>query len=250
MLSKRIGVCAADAASALRAQDIAKRLELPFVTQTDEIDVALMVSESQAWMRRLTQPVLDWHIDFLSPAYREKRAKRTRKNDTLARAIGLHKKASSRVLDMSAGLGKDAYWIAYCGASVTLIERNPILAFLLKEAIDALRADPIEGAIGERMTVIHTDAVSFLETINAGQFDVAYYDPMFMPRRKSALVKKDMQIMHDLLGEDPADQLVEKALAKIPCLVVKRAKSDPVYHASLHHDAQTGTTRYEIYRKN
>jgi 16S rRNA (guanine1516-N2)-methyltransferase len=250
MSFKRIGVCAADEASESRAQDIAKRLALPFMTQTDDVDVALMVSESQAWMRRFSKPVIDWHIDFLSPLYREKRAKRTRKNDTLARALGLHKKVESRVLDMSAGLGKDAYWIAYCGASVTLIERNPILAYLLEEAIKALRADPIENAVGERMTLVHADASTYLDTVKIGEFDVAYYDPMFMPRRKSALVKKDMQIMHDLLGEDPAAQLLEKALAKIPCFVVKRAKADPPYHSLMHHDAQTGTTRYEIYRKS
>ncbi|MFI4957348.1 MAG: class I SAM-dependent methyltransferase [Gammaproteobacteria bacterium] len=249
MLFNRSGVCAADAASVTRAQDIATRLDLPYSVEADQFDVALMVSENESWLRRFSKPVMDWHIDFLSPAYREKRAKRTRKNDTLSRALGLHKKAQSRVLDMSAGLGKDAYWIAYCGASVTLIERNPILAFLLEEAIHALRLDPIEGAIGNRMTLVKADASSFLETVNAGQFDVAYYDPMFMPRRKSALVKKDMQIMHDLLGEDPMANLLEKTLEKIPCLVVKRAKSDPPYHPSMHHDAQTGTTRYEIYRK-
>jgi 16S rRNA (guanine1516-N2)-methyltransferase len=148
---------------------------------------------------------------------------------------------------MSAGLGKDAHWIAYCGATVTLLERNPVLALLLQEAVDALRQDPDESAIGKRMAVIKTDAEAFLESLTSGTFDVAYYDPMFLPRQKSALVKKDMQIMHLLLGEEPSSDILLKVLDKIPKLVVKRAKADPIYSQTPHVNILAGLVRYEIY---
>lgn len=250
MLSKEVSVSAIDTASETRARTIAAQLNVPYVAHPKDNAVVLMIGEQQLFLRRMTTPTLDWTIDFLSPAYREKRAKRTRKNDALSRALGLHKNPQLRVLDMSAGLGKDAYWIAYCGASVTLLERNPVLAFLLQEAILALRADPVEGAIGERMRVILTEADQYLPTVTSNQFDVAYYDPMFLPRRKSALVKKDMQIMHDLLGDDPTTDLGPGMLAHIPRFIVKRAKLDPPYYCDKapFMTILTGSIRYEGYK--
>lgn len=249
MWSSSIAVCALDEAAEPRAKMIAAQLKLPYATDESHCSMALLVSNTLCTLRRMTSPSIDWSIDFLSSAYRQKRAMRTRKNDALSRAVGLHKKPQLRVLDMSAGLGKDAYWIAHCGATVTLIERHPVLAFLLQEAILALRADLIEGPIGERMSVVHTDAALYLSSLEPGQFDVAYYDPMFLPRKKSALVKKDMQIMQDLLGEDKINDLTESVLSCIPRLVVKRAKSDPPYNKLFHVATETGTTRYEVYQK-
>ena len=43
--------------------------------------------------------------------------------------------------------------------------------------------------------------------------DVVYLDPMFPPREKSALVKKEMRAFHDVVGSDTdADALLAPAL--------------------------------------
>jgi len=43
--------------------------------------------------------------------------------------------------------------------------------------------------------------------------DVVYLDPMFPPRDKSALVKKEMRAFHDVVGsDDDADALLAPAL--------------------------------------
>lgn len=248
MLPKVIGICALTAHDEMRAVQLAQQWGFPYVETPEAYDVVLMVGAEQAFLRRTTKPTLDWSIDFTLEEYRQKRAKRTRHKDALSRAIGLHKHPASRVLDMSAGLGKDAYWLAYCGAHVTLLERHPVLAYLLQQAIERLQADPTESDVGHRMQCVHTDAEVFLQHLTAGQFDVAYYDPMFLPRRKSALVKKDMQIMHDLLGEDRVSTLWPWVQQKIPRFVVKRAKADPPYDESTHWTLETGTTRYEVYQ--
>ena len=71
------------------------------------------------------------------------------------------------------------------------------------------------------------DAISELNALQAKP-DVVYLDPMYPPRRKkSALAKKEMQVLRTLVGDDPdAKQLFEVA-RKIATerVVVKR----PVY---------------------
>ncbi len=249
MWCDHVVVCAANAASYERAAAIALQLNLSMIDLLDVAEIALMVDQKKAWLHYNTKPPMDWHIDFLSSAYTGRRSQRSRRKDPLTRAIGLHKKKALRVLDMSAGLGKDAHWLAYCGAEVTLVERNPLLSFLLSEAINALRIDSVEGSVGERMILIENDAKFFLETLSSGMYDVAYYDPMFLPRQKSALVKKDMQIMHALLGNEEASDILQFTLSKIPRVVVKRAKADPAYYKGAPHIAiEAGVVRYEIYQ--
>lgn len=224
-----------------KAAELSEQLGLPLFNDASAADVVLVVAE-QCFLRRLASPVVDWTIDFQSPAYTNKFAQRGRKRDPLSKAIGLHKKEDLKVLDMTAGLGKDALWLAHCGAKVTLIERHPVLAFLLAQAAQAISDNP--------MQVVHTSAEAFLASVNEGDFDVAYYDPMFDPRKKSALVKKDMQILQALHGEEGADPaLITQALNKIPKVVVKRGKLDTALLDGWHHQIFTQTTRFDVYTK-
>ena len=212
------------------------------------MSVILLSDEKGYFLRRITPPVIDWRIDFRSAAYQQNFAGRTRHNDPLSRAIGLHKKPDLRVLDMTAGLGKDALWLAHCGAQVTMIERHPDLVFLLAKAIEDLQQDPDFESLGSRMQVVHSEATDYLKALNSDQFDVAYYDPMFEPRSKSALVKKDMQILQALHGdESPDPSLIMLAKSFIPKVVVKRGKSDPVLCEGVHHQLASKVTRFDIY---
>lgn len=221
------------------AQDLSLQLGVPLWTEGVNSAVVLMVGETSCWLRRLTPPVLDWKIDFLSAEYQQSFAQRTRHNDPLARAIGLHKKSDLRVLDMTAGLGKDALWLSHCGAQVTMIERHPVLALLLSQAVQAS---------GANMHVICQDAKSYVAALQKDQFDVAYYDPMFAPRSKTALVKKDMQILQALHGDElPDPSIITLAKNIIPKVVVKRGKNDPVLCDGVHHQLTTKVTRFDIY---
>jgi 16S rRNA (guanine1516-N2)-methyltransferase len=221
------------------AQALSLQLGLPLFVSAELSPVVLVVSEQNAWLRRLIPPVIDWRIDFDSPEYLQNFAGRTRHNDPLSRAIGLHKKPGLRVLDMTAGLGKDALWLSQCGAQVTMIERHPALAYLLSQAVEKFDST---------MQVICEEAETYLSTVQSDQFDVAYYDPMFEPRSKTALVKKDMQILQALHGhESPDAALILIAKNHIPKIVVKRGKADPVLCEGVHHQLSTKVTRYDIY---
>jgi len=233
-----------------KASALAARLMLPFYDAAAPTDVVLVVDESHCFLRRNEKPVIDWHIDFLSPSYQNKFAQRGRKKDPLAKAIGLHQKTDLKVLDMTAGLGKDALWLAHCGATVTLVERHPVLAHLLEEAIQALAQDPHWQASAKRMHVINACAENVLQNTQPETYDVAYYDPMFEPRKKSALVKKDMQILQALHGDEMPDPgVIVIAQTKVPKVVVKRGQNDKFLCEGWHHQRYTQTTRFYVYIK-
>lgn len=208
----------------------------------EDTSVVMVASPGQCFLRRVTPPVIEWAIDFASTEYQQSFAARGRQKDPLARALGLHKKPDLNILDMTAGLGKDALWMAHCGAKVTLIERHRALAYLLEQAVIC--------AAQSRMQVHCCSAQDYLKK-SLMNFDVAYYDPMFEPRKKSALVKKDMQIMQALHGEEKPDPaLITLALEYAKKVVVKRAKADAPLLPNPHHAITTTVTRFDVYAKN
>ena len=162
------------------------------------------------------------------------------------------------VYDLTAGFGQDSMIIA--GGKIKklhMIEREPIVALLLGDAIRRLNMIAETNQYDERAKllakklVFHQDeAVGFCATklseISAGivtELDerphVCYLDPMFPPRKKSAAVKKNMQILHGLFhtNEDIYDDLerrqeerdlLNKALALAKArVVVKRPINAP-----------------------
>jgi 16S rRNA (guanine1516-N2)-methyltransferase len=213
------------------------------------MSVEIIKSEQAYTLRRSEPPAIEWTVDFRLPAYQQRMQQRGRRRDPLAKAVGLSKHDDLRILDMTAGLGKDAYWLAVCGAQVLLLERNPLLAECLSRAVQLLQEDPEQMDIGNHMQVQCIDALAYLAGITPDQFDVAYFDPMFPARKKSALVKKDMQIMQALHAEDVGMQdLIETVLEKVPKLVVKR----PAHAAFLegrepHHQIQGEKIRFDVY---
>ena len=140
----------------------------------------------------------------------------------LARAVGRGRPLPT-VIDATAGLGRDAFVLASLGYAVVAVERSPILHALLANGLEHAA-----GAARDRLQLVHGDARDYLKKERP---DVVYLDPMFPERTKSALVKKEMQLFHELLGaEDDALSLFEVALAVARSrVVVKRpAKAAPL----------------------
>jgi 16S rRNA (guanine1516-N2)-methyltransferase len=106
-------------------------------------------------------------------------------------------------VDATAGLGRDAFLLASLGAQVTLIERSPHVHARLAAGLEAAAADPATAEVVGRMTLLHGDARELLPTLSP---DVVTVDPMHPERTSSALVKKDMRLLRELVGTDP-DQL-------------------------------------------
>lgn len=160
------------------------------------------------------------YIDFSSGQIAHRRLFGGGKGQIIAKAVGLNKNSSPLILDATAGMGKDAFVFASLGAEVILMERSPISAALLTDALHRASTDKAISDIIKRMSFIFGDARNLrpaeggcsLTTDNAIPInnptllnripDVIYLDPMFPHRKKSALVKKEMLAFQSLIGDD------------------------------------------------
>lgn len=153
-------------------------------------------------------------IDFVQgpTAYRRVAAGSTRQ--PLAKAMGL-RQGRPHVFDATAGLGRDCFLLACLGCRVTAVERSPILAAMLNDALKRARAatDRKLLAVAERIEVISGDSKQILVNLpEADRPDVVYLDPMYVPRESSALAKKEMRILRQLVGGDEdAEELLRVA---------------------------------------
>lgn len=186
-------------------------------------------------------------VDFTSAElnYRRKSASTTGK-EGLVRATGA--RPGLRIMDCTAGLGRDAFILAWYGCRVTLVERSAELASLLEDGL-ARAADTDVSEITNRMTLVRGDAIELLQDLDEVP-DVIYLDPMFPPRRKSALVKGDMQILQRLLGPDPdVDVLIHRALATSARRVVLKRPAHSAFTTGFEPDytIKGRTSRFEVF---
>jgi 16S rRNA (guanine1516-N2)-methyltransferase len=160
------------------------------------------------------------YADWLNAAMRSRVA--AGRSQALARAVGMRKISDLRILDCTAGLGRDGFTLAALGARVVMAERHPLIFALLQDARARALQDSRHAAAAARIEVIHGDATALMQR-NA--WDAIYLDPMYPHLGKTALPQKEMQIFRDLTEGDPdADTLLEPARrAPSKRVVVKRA---------------------------
>ena len=166
-------------------------------------------------------------VDFVGGAVGHRLKYGGGRGQALAKAIGLKKGIMPKVVDATAGLGRDAFLLASLGAQVTLIERSEQMHEYLEQGMQkaAVENEQFEAIIA-RMKLLFGDAKNLIPTLSP---EIILIDPMHPPRKNSALVKKEMRIFQSLVGEDlDADGLLEPALALAKYrVVVKRPSYAP-----------------------
>ncbi|MCP3849259.1 MAG: class I SAM-dependent methyltransferase [Gammaproteobacteria bacterium] len=170
------------------------------------------------------------YIDFSSGEVAHRRHFGGGKGQTIAKAVGLNKNSSPVILDATAGMGKDAFVFASLGAQVILMERSPISAALLTDALQRAKTGSHLSEIIGRMSFIFGDARNLGQAHSLKTSpDVIYLDPMFPHRKKSALVKKEMLAFQSLIGDDnDSDDLLSTSLSFAKKrVVVKRPMKAP-----------------------
>lgn len=182
------------------------------------------------------------YVDFVNGklGYRNKHG--GGRKQPLAKAIGLKSGNNPQVLDATAGLGKDGFILAGLGCQVQMIERSPVVAALLYDGLQRL-GNPTN------LQLIHQDTKDYL-SISVSKPDVIYLDPMFPHRKKSALVKKEMQILQIIIGEDAdAINLLTFALNHAnKRVVVKRPKTaNSINNLAPTFCINNVNTRFDIY---
>jgi 16S rRNA (guanine1516-N2)-methyltransferase len=168
----------------------------------------------------------------------------------LIRAIG---KRAKRVVDATAGMGQDSFALAVFGYSVTAFERSDKIAALLMDALNRVQAnEELDALLGDRLRVVHADAIKELRHLQPGP-EVVYIDPMYPPRRKkSALAKKDMQVLRALVGDDrDAASLfdVARRTASERVVVKRPVYADPIAaEPSMSYESKL--VRFDVYLNN
>lgn len=232
-----------------KAQQLAKEMGLPLLEwEETENQLVLTVTATRLELHaRIKGQSQTTFVDFSATIATSRRQEGLKQ--PLARATGLKSGVRPVILDATPGLGRDAFVLATLGCQVQMVERSPVVAALLA---DGLRRGT-ESALPEmaRMTLYQGDAVDFIRQTSFNQRpDVIYLDPMHPERTKSALVKKEMRLLREVVGDDPdADALLLTALLHAKQrVVVKRPRLGAPLTGPTPHAVVTGRTiRYDLY---
>jgi 16S rRNA (guanine1516-N2)-methyltransferase len=254
--ASNIALCVAEGSNNAMLADCARRFGwIPIVSDHDRtsFDVVLEYQEGSWMLRsRLFPQAKPFYIDFLHGKYAYRRAHTSPSSEAIARAVGLKKGLRPRVLDMTAGLGFDAFVLASFGCDVVMVERSPVMAWLLMDGL--VRLLSTSAKIPLRLSCIWSDARQYLARLPGDQqLDVIYLDPMYPKLERgssSALVAQPMRLLRSLVGDDvDADVLLHCALGKARLrVVVKRPKSAPYLGAETpDFTIQSKDHRFDVY---
>lgn len=188
-------------------------------------------------------------VDFVGGAVGHRFRSGEGRGQALPKAAGLARGITPEIVDATAGLGRDAFLLASLGANVTLIERSEKMHALLAEGL--ARAAAAGGRYAEtvaRMTLLHGDSCALLPKLKP---QVVLVDPMHPPRGNTALVKKEMRQIREIVGTDPdSERLMQVALESAQNRVVLKwpLRADPM--AGIRkpsHQILGKSTRYDVF---
>lgn len=192
-------------------------------------------------------------VDFVEGALAHRRLQGGGAGQMIAKAVGIQPGVRPVILDATAGLGRDAFVLAQLGCTVTLIERQPLVAALLADGMRRGLADTEVATIIERMQLHRGNAIELMRAWPADAApQVIYLDPMFPHRDKSSLVKKEMRVFRPLVGaDDDASELLQAALVLATHrVVVKRPRKAPCIAGTPPSYALEGkSSRFDIYAR-
>ena len=243
------------------ATSFAKKFNYPCQSNT-EVNTSLNLNYTDEYVElRDNDKNIAIHIDFLSGNLAHRQQYGGGRGQSIAKAIGLKQGlAPPFVIDATAGLAKDAYVLACLGCPVILLERSPVIAELIEDAIERARNDEhFQNILKTGFSVIAQSSIDYLTQLKNHEDDncpeviypdVIYLDPMYPERKKSASVKKNMQILQKLLGHDEDTQeLLNIALKTAKKrVVVKRPKgAENLTNIKPTYLVESKKTRYDVY---
>lgn len=182
-------------------------------------------------------------------------ARRRSGAETVVRAVrGKRAARGLHVVDATAGLGGDAAAMARAGMRVTMIERDPLLAALLEDALARWTAEggATAGEDGGGLTLARGDARDRLAEV-LPRPDVVYLDPMY-PRLGGGAKRRGAAWLRAWTGErGDADDEADRALLALACgvalrrVVVKRPLKAPPLAPGPSGALRGTTTRFDLY---
>lgn len=157
-----------------------------------------------------------------------------------------HPQKNLKIIDATAGWGRDAAVLACFGAQVLMLERDVVMAALLSDALARMSEKDRELM---KLSLESYDSLTYLKQLPEEKYpDIIYIDPMHPERNKSALVKKDLQVLQQMIGPDTdALELIQIAKTRVKQRVV--VKWPQKLKALIPADAaiEGKTVRFDIY---
>ena len=252
MNTASICIVCSDASRIEQAHALARQTGLPLLREkSDSYDLQLCFDTAHVALfdRTLHASI---HVDFVTGALAHRQQFGGGRGQAIARAVGLKRGNAPSVLDITAGLARDAYILASLGARVILVERSAVLFALIEDGIQRGLMHPASAAVLQNFIKrVNADSVDYMRQLEwTRRPDVIYIDPMYPERKKSALVKKDMQILQRLLGRDQNDALLlTTALETASNRVVVKRPLHAGFVAGIKPDTSITSkkTRYDVY---
>lgn len=236
--------------------DVSPVLSNEFTLQSEPFQFPSFVwkNDELFWQDEAKQKLV---VDFASAKQLWRFSKLNKAQEPLLRALKWKNGEPQSVWDLTAGLGRDGGLLAYSGFDVTFFERNPTLQILLSESIYALQTEMPDMA--NRIRLNRMNSIEYLQqAVNDPNIELPnnfYMDPMYPHRKKSALVKLDLRMVRDLVGDDPdSSELLATALVLLKSgrgaqrVVVKRpAKSEFLGGFKPNYSVDAPNTRMDVY---
>ena len=235
---------------------LAARLNLPLGSENAQLILHISDENGVSLSSSHIDPKARLRISFSSGALHHRRQFGGGKSQLIAKAVGIKSGITPTILDATAGLGGDAFIFASLGSKVTALEKSSVLAYMLEEAEARAmaKADADDKSLIEilqRLNFVGCDALDFFLAQDSHVAEVVYLDPMFPERKKSAAVKKEMQILQALLAQHNQSEsdLLEQALVYASHrVVVKRPRhAPPIVGPSPKYALEGKSTRFDIY---
>ncbi len=233
------------------ARRLAERFDLPLVGKRPTEGFWLELGDTRLALETIGKQGAVY-AEFVEGAAKHRREQGGGRGQPVAKAVGLKGSQSAPyVVDATAGLGRDAFVLATLGCRVTLVERSPVAAALLFDALERASVHPDTMDIAARMTLVHANAIDWLQTLTGdARPDVVFVDPMFPDTGKSAAAKKDMQAFQHVIGDDlDTAALLESAIeAARGRVVVKRPRlGTPIEGRKPSACMEGKSTRFDLY---
>jgi len=242
-----------------KLQSQAKSIASQYGFQYEDMDNTISTSHFQLQLSEQHLQLVDNQnshfaplvIDFIAGKAAHRRLYGGGKSQLLAKAVGLNKGFKAKIIDATAGLAQDSFVLACLGCKIIMLERSPILAAMLDNALQKARLDSEVNEIISSINLIHTNSIRYLcDTLIESKPDIIYLDPMFPDKKGHALVKKEMQYLQHLVGKDiDSSQLLSCAIkqAKYRVVVKRPAKAPYLDGQKPQLELASKKQRFDIY---
>lgn len=160
--------------------------------------------------------------------------------ELIIKAVLGKKKQPLKIMDCTAGFGKDSYLMSLTGSKIIAYENNSLMYALLKDGLN--RAD---------IANISLHKIDALREIKTTDCDVIYIDPMYPATKKSAKNNKQMMFLQTFVGHQAqmAEELfIQAKQSAAKKIVIKRpVKAGYVLDKKPTSQIMGKAARFDIY---